>query len=681
MTSAEAERRQLTVLFCDLVGSTELVGRLDPEDMREVIRAYQDACAGAIVRFEGHIAKFMGDGVLAYFGWPRAHEGEAERAVCAGLQAVRAISTLTPCAGSPLQARVGIATGLVVVGDLVGEGAAQEQAVVGETPNLAARLQVMAEPGSVVIDSTTRRLLGGTFEYADLGIHRPKGFAAPVRAWRVLGSSRAEGRFEARQAASLTPLVGREHELGLLLDRWQQAEEREGQVVLLCGEPGVGKSRLVRALREQLGQRSFTPLSHFCSPFHQGSTLHPVIGLLERGAGLARDDPPERQLDRLEALVALATEDVRAVAPLLADLLAIPSGGRYPPLGLSPQRRKERTFAALLTQLEGLAARQPVLALFEDVHWSDPTTLELLDLIVDRALGSRVLVLITFRPEFRPPWTGFAHLSLLTLSRLNQRQVTAMAERVAGGKALPPEVLEQIAAKTDGVPLFVEELTKLVLETGLLQEEGDRYALTGPLPPLAIPATLYDSLMARLDRLAPAREVAQMGAVIGREFDHELLAAVTPISGNELAHALTELVDSELVFRRGAAPYATYTFKHALVQDAAYASLCEVARQQLHCRIAQVLEERFPETAETQPELLARHFAEAGLAAQAITYLQKAGNRASERVGLCGGGRPPEPGPGAAPRPAGRPRADLAGAGPADRLRRCADGDTGLRGP
>jgi class 3 adenylate cyclase/predicted ATPase len=629
---SEAERRQLTVLFCDLVGSTDLAGRLDPEDLRDVIRAYQDACAGAIVRFEGHVAKFMGDGVLAYFGYPRAHEDDAERAVCAGLQAVRAVGALAPCAGGPLAARVGIATGLVVVGDLVGEGAAQEQAVVGETPNLAARLQSLAEPGDVVVAPTTRRLLGGLFEYGDLGMHRLKGFAAPVRAWRVLGGSRAEGRFEARHAAGLTPLVGREYELGLLLDRWRQARDGEGQVVLLGGEPGVGKSRLVRALRERLAAEAYTPLSHFCSPYHQGSTLHPVIDLLERAAGLARDDPPERQLDKLEAMIALATDDVRGEpAPLLADLLAIPTGGRYLPLALSPQRRKERTLAALLTQLERLAAKQPVLALYEDVHWADPTTLELLDLIVDRVPGSRALVVITFRPEFRPPWIGFSHVTLLTLNRLNQRQVHAMAERVTGGKALPPEVLGQIVAKTDGVPLFVEELTKTVLESGLLREEADRYTLAGPLAPLAIPATLYDSLMARLDRLAPVREVAQVGAVIGREFGHELLAAVVPLPNDELAHALAELVDSELVFRRGTPPHAVYTFKHALVQDAAYASLLRGKRQQLHGRIAAVLEGRFPEAAEAEPELLARHFAEAGIGPQAIAYLRKAGERAAER--------------------------------------------------
>ncbi|MGE3294947.1 MAG: AAA family ATPase, partial [Geminicoccaceae bacterium] len=628
----EGERRQLTVLFCDLVGSTELAGRLDPEDLREVIRAYQDACAGAIARFEGHVAKFMGDGVLAYFGFPRAHEDDAERAVCAGLQAVRAVDALAPCAGAPLAARVGIATGLVVVGDLVGEGVAQEQSVIGETPNLAARLQALAEPGGVVVASSTRRLLEGLFEYADLGIHNLKGFAAPVRAWRVLGSSRAEGRFEARHVAGLTPLVGREHELGLLLDRWRQAKDGEGQVVLLGGEPGVGKSRLVRALRERLAAEAYTPLSQFCSPYHQGSTLHPIIDLLERAAGLARDDPPERQLDKLEAVIAPAVgDDCDATAPLLADLLAISTGGRYPPLALSPQRRKEKTLAALLAQLERLAARQPTLALYEDVHWADPTTLELLDLVVDRVPKARVLVVITFRPEFHPPWIGFSHVTLLTLNRLTQRQIHAMVERVTGGKPLPPEVLGQIVAKTDGVPLFVEELTKTVLESGLLQEDSDRYTLAGPLPPLAIPATLYDSLMARLDRLAPVREVAQIGAVIGREFGQELLAAVASLPDDELARALGELVGSELVFRRGLPPHAVYTFKHALVQDAAYASLLRGKRQQLHGRIAAVLEERFPDKVQDAPELLARHFAEAGLAPQAVVYLQRAGERATER--------------------------------------------------
>jgi class 3 adenylate cyclase len=418
-----AERRQLTVMFVDLVGSTALAGRLDPEDVGAVLRAYQDACAGEITRFEGHIAKFMGDGVLAYFGYPRAHEDEAERAVRAGLGITAAVGRLAAPGGTPLAARVGIATGLVVVGDLVGEGAAREEAVVGGTPNLAARLQALAAPGSVVIALGTHRLVGGLFELEDLGTHRLKGLAEPVRVWRAVGASAAENRFEALHgAAGLTPLVGREQEIALLLDRWEQAREGEGQVVLLSGEPGVGKSRLVRSLRERLADEPSMALSHYCSPFHQTSALHPVIDLLERAAGFARDDPPERRLDKLEALLARATEDLSEAAPLLAALLTIDAGDRYPPLTLGPQRQKERTFEALAAQLEGLAARQPVLAVYEDVHWSDPTTLELLELVIERAQRLPVLVLVTFRPEFTPPWPGRPHLTGLTLNRLSRRR-------------------------------------------------------------------------------------------------------------------------------------------------------------------------------------------------------------------------------------------------------------------
>jgi class 3 adenylate cyclase len=629
--AAQAERRQLTVMFCDLVGSTALSTRLDPEEMREVLRLYQDACAGAVARFEGHVAKFMGDGVLAYFGWPKAHEDAAERAVCAGLEVVRIVAALAPRGELRLEVRVGVATGLVVVGDLIGEGAAQEEAVVGETPNLAARLQTLAEPGSVMLSPVTRQLVGDRFRYADLGAQHLKGFAEPVRAWRVIGEGRAEGRFEARQTGRVTPLVGRDHELGLLLDRWQQAKEGEGQVVALCGEPGVGKSRLVRALRERLAEEAYTPVSHFCSPYHQATALHPLVGLLERAAGLSREDPPERQLDQLEAMVATASADVAGVVPLFADLLAIPSGGRYPPLALSPQRQKERTFAALLDQLTGLAACQPVVALYEDVHWSDPTTLELLDLAVDRVQDLTALALVTFRPEFRPRWIGAVHVTLLNLNHLSRRQAAAMVEQVTRGKALPAEVLEQIVAKTDGVPLFVEELTKQVLESGLLHDGGDRYVLPGPLPPLAIPTTLYDSLVARLDRLAPVKEVAQIGAVIGRDFAHELIAAVAALGNDRLRDALQQLTGAELLFRRGAAPHATYVFKHALVRDAAYASLLRGKRQQLHARVAAVLEEQFPGEVEVAPGLLAHHWTEADLAEKAVDYRLKAGELAIRR--------------------------------------------------
>jgi class 3 adenylate cyclase/tetratricopeptide (TPR) repeat protein len=627
----EAERRQLTVMFVDLVGSTELAARLDPEDMGRVIRAYQGRCAEVISRWGGHVAKYMGDGVLAYFGWPQAHEDEAERAVRAGLALIDALAGLETPAVEPLAARVGIATGLVMVGELIGEGSAQEQTVVGETPNLAARLQALASPGSVVISQATRRLVGGLFALADLGPQRLKGFAEPLAAWRVEGESRAEGRFEALHGEHLTPLVGREHELRILLERWAWAKDGDGQVVLLSGEPGIGKSRVIRTLRERLGDEPYTPLSYYCSPYHTNSALYPVIGLLERAAQLAHDDPPEARLVKLEAVLARASDPLDEVVPLIAALLEVPTGERYPALTLTPEVQKRRTLQALVDQLAGLAAQQPVLALYEDVHWVDPSTLELLDLLVERIQPLHALVLITFRPEFQPPWTGQAHVTALTMSRLGRRQGADLVARVTGNKTLPAEIVEQIVARTDGVPLFVEELTKTVLESGLLADKGDHYELSGPLPPLAIPTTLHDSLMARLDRLAPVKEIAQTAAVIGREFSHELLAALSPLSEADLSSALGQLVAAELIFRRGTPPEATYSFKHALVQDAAYQSLLKSKRQQLHARIAEALEEEFPNVGETGPEVLARHLTEAGQAERAIAYWRAAAQRASER--------------------------------------------------
>ena len=514
-----AERRQLTVMFVDLVGSTALSARLDPEEMRELIRAYQNVVAGEVTRFEGHVAKYMGDGVLAYFGWPRAHEDDAERAVRAGLAVAAAVAGIAAPAGGPLAARVGIATGRVVVGDLVGDEEARERAVVGETPNLAARLQGLAEPGAVVIAEGTRRLLGDLFAYRDLGAVSLKGFAEPVRAFAVLGEGAAEGRFEALHAAGLTPLVGREHELALLLDRWERAKGGRGP-----GGPALGRgrhrqvpsgARPARAARRRAAHPArpvllALPRQHRAPP--GGRPARAGGGAAARGPAASASSTSSRPCWRC------ATEDVREAAPLLADLLAIPAVGRYPPLELSPQQRKEQTFQVLLDQLAGLAARAPVLALYEDVHWADPTTLELLGRVVERVQRLPVLAVVTFRPEFAPPWAGHGHVTALSLSRLGRRQGGAMVGRVAGGKALPAEVLEQILARTDGVPLFVEELTKAVLESGLLTDRGDRYELEGPLPPLAIPATLQDSLMARLDRLAPVKEVAQVAAAIGREF-------------------------------------------------------------------------------------------------------------------------------------------------------------------
>ncbi len=627
----DAERRQLTVMFCDLVGSTALSARMDPEDLRDLIGAYHKCVAEAVSRFGGFVAKYMGDGVLVYFGYPQAHEDDPERAVRAGLVLIDAVGQLRKT--EPLQVRIGIGTGLVVVGDLVGSGDSQERGVVGETPNLAARLQAVAAPNTVVIGPRTRRLLADLFEYQDLGQIEVKGFAEPVHAYQVVRVSSVESRFEALRTTT-TPLVGRDEEIELLMRRWQQAKDGDGSVVLISGEPGIGKSRIAATLVERLSAEPHTRLRYFCSPHHQDSALYPSIAQLERAAGFRREDTAEQRLAKLEAVLALGTNDLSEAVPLLADLLSIPSGDRYPPLNLTPQKRKERTLDALWAQVEGLSARQPVLIAFEDVHWSDPTTRESLDLLIDRVPALRVLVLITFRPEFTLPWIGRPQVTLLSLSRLPPRQRAEMIAQVTGGKPLPKEIADEIVDRTDGVPLFVEELTKAVIESGILTETSDRYAITGPVAPLAIPTTLHASLLARLDRLAPTREVAQIGAALGRHFSHELISAVAPMPQHQLDDALAQLVSAELIFRRGMPPDAEYTFKHALVQDAAYGTLLRGRRQQLHARIAATLEDQFPEIKATQPELLARHCAEAGLAAKAVGYRLKAGQQALVREAM-----------------------------------------------
>ena len=629
----EGERRQITVMFCDLVGSTALSARMDPEDLRVVIGAYHSCAAEVVGRYGGFVAQYLGDGVLVYFGYPQAHEDDAERAVRASLALVEAVERLR-VASERLQVRVGIATGLVVVGELIGSGEAKEHGAIGETPNLAARLQAIANPNAVVIASATRRLVGRLFDYQDLGTIEVKGFSEPVSACQVLRPSVVDSRFEALRAEQ-KPLVGREEEIELLLRRWRQAKEAEGQVVMLSGEPGIGKSRTGAALVERLSNEPHIHLRYSCSPHAASSPLHPFASQLGRAAGFAPEDSPETKLDKLDALFRYSSNDLVGDVPVVAEMLSIPTEGRYPPLKLTPPQRKERTLTALLAQLEGLAGRQAVLMSFEDAHWIDPTSMELLERIVQRVENLPVLLVITFRPEFQPPWMGLAHVSLHPLNRLSRREGAAMIAQILGGKTFPRDVVDQIITRTDGVPLFVEELTKTVLESGLLREESDRYVLDRALPPLAIPTTLHASLLARLDRLGSVRLVAQIGAAIGREFPYALLHAVSRLPEHELQNSLAHLVASELVVQHGTPPDTVYSFKHALVQDAAHGTLLRSSRQQLHAQIAEALETHSPELMDSQPELFAQHYAEAGLVEQSVAYWRKASRRSAARSAMA----------------------------------------------
>ena len=628
----DAERRQLTVMFVDLVGSTALSARLDPEDMREIVGAYHRSCAEQITKAGGFVTKYMGDGVLAYFGYPQAHEHDAERAVLAGLALVEAVPKLSTVAGSPLQVRIGIATGLVVVGDLIGMGAAQEQAVVGDTPNLAARLQGIAEPNTVAIAEGTRRLLGNLFEFEDLGAKDLKGIAGPVRAWAAVRASLAEGRFEALHTTGLTALVGREEELELLLRRWSRARTGEGQVVLLSGEAGIGKSRLTAALLERLSGEAHTRLRYFCSPQHTDSAFYPIIGQMERAARLAHADKPQAKLDKLDAALAQISTSPQDAA-LFAEMLSLANDGRHPALELAPEQRRQRTLEALTLQISELARRRPVLMIFEDAHWVDPTSLEVLGRTVDRIKTLPVLLIVTFRPEFDAPWIGQSHVTSLTLNRLGEREAAAIVARLVGNKALPADVLAAIVERTDGIPLFVEEMTKAVLEA---ESEGAarRTVAAVPSSAVAVPASLHASLMARLDRLGPTKEVAQIGSAIGREFSHVLLARVARKSEAELGSALDRLVQAGLLSRQGVPPQASYLFKHALVQDAAYGTLLREPRRALHARIAETLESQFAESAESRPEILAHHCTGAGLIEKGADLWGKAGQRSLARSAL-----------------------------------------------
>ena len=626
-----AERRQVTVMFSDLVGSTALSARMDPEDLREVISAYQKCVAETVGRFGGFVAKYMGDGVLVYLGYPQAHEDDAERAVRAGLEVVAAVGALKTHAS--LQTRVGIATGLVVVGDLIGSGASQEQAIVGETPNLAARLQGVAQPNCVVIAENTRKLVGNLFELEDLGTKDLKGIAGPVRAWAALRQASVEGRFEAFHASALTELVGREEELEILLRRWSKAKTGGGQVVLLSGEAGIGKSRLTAALLERLASEPHTRLRYFCSPQHTDSAFYPIISQTERAAGLAHDDTTQAKLDKLDALLAQTSTPIQDAA-LFAEMLSLPNDGRYPALDLAPEERRQKTQEALTAQLAGLTRQRPALMIVEDAHWVDPTSLEVFGRTVDQIKTLPVLLIVTFRPEFNAPWAGRSHVTTLALNRLGEREAATIIASLVGNKELPANLMAEIVERTDGIPLFVEEMTKAVLEAES-EGQGRETAAAVPYSALAVPPSLHASLMARLDRLGPAKEVAQIGAVLGREFSHALLAAVARKSEKALQSALDRLIAAGLLFRQGVPPHASYLFKHALVQDAAYGTLLREPRRALHARIAQTLETNFAEIAENQPELVARHYSEAGLFEKAAFFWGKAGRRSLSRSALA----------------------------------------------
>ncbi len=630
-TTVGAERRQLTVMFCDLVGSTSLSARYDPEDMRDLIAAYRSCVTDAVARFDGFIARYLGDGVLVYFGYPQAHEDDAERAVRAALAATAAVNALKIRAGVELRTHVGIATGLVVVGEPIEAGGYQERDAIGETPNLAARLQAVAGAGEVVIAASTRRLVGRMFDCRPLGAVDVKGLLQPVEAWQVLSATAGISRFEARNAGALSPLVGRHEEIELLLRRWDQAKAGEGRVVLLAGEPGIGKSRIAESLLGRLEGEPQVRLRYFCSPHHTHSALYPFIAQLERAAGFEPNSSDAEKLDKLEALLKPTAPNMSQNLSLMAELLGVPSGGRYQSPKVSPQQKQEMTLEALLGLLDGIAAQCPVLILFEDAHWIDPTSLDLLNRTVARVAGLPVLLVVTFRPELQPTWLGQQHVTLLALSRLGRRDSADIVASVTKGKVLPATVVDKILVRTDGVPLFIEELTRTLIESGLLRETPDSYVLDGPLPPLAIPTTLQASLVARLDRLASVKDVAQTGAAIGREFSHELIAAVSALAATELDAALERLTAAGLISRRGVPPIATYAFKHALVQDAAYVTMLKSRRQQLHTGIANVLVERFPTLAESLPEVVAHHFTEAGLAGKAMAYWRKAGQLASAR--------------------------------------------------
>jgi predicted ATPase/class 3 adenylate cyclase len=630
----EAERRQVTAMSCELVGLTVRSDDDRLEELREALDGFQRHVSEAAGRHKGFVCRDLGNTALVLFGYPEAHEHDTEHAIRAGLELCTTVRALRADATVPVQCRVGIATGMVIVGDPVGGWTARGERIVGDAPYVAARLAAAAQPDTVAVEPATRRLIGDLFDCRELGAIEAAGGSEPVRCWQVLGESTVASRFEALRGPALSPLVGRNEEIDLLLRRWGRAKAGDGQVVLVSGEPGLGKSRITAELEARLDNEPHHGLRYFCSPYHQDSALFPFIDQLGHDAGFSRDDTPAAKVEKLEALLAFAAPPNEDVA-FLADLMSLPGSQRHPLPNLSPQRKKERTLQALIRQLEGLARRQPVIMVFEDAHWLDPTSRELLDLTIERVCSLPMLLIVTFRPEFQAPWTGEPQVSMLVLNRLGRQDRAALAAQIAGGKTLPDEVLSEIADRTDGVPLFVEELTKSVLESGLLREESDRYVLGHALPPLAIPTTLHASLRARLDRLGSVRRVAQIGAAMGRQFSYALLHAASRLPEDQLRAALARLVASELMLQRGTPPDAIYSFKHALVQDAARSSLLRDGRQKLHAQIAKALETLSPEIMDSQPELLAQHYAEAGLVEKSVAYWGRAGYRSVARSAMA----------------------------------------------
>jgi len=630
----DAERRQLTVMFCDLVGSTSLSEQLDPEDLRDVLLAYQETSTQAVRRYDGTVTQHLGDGLLVYFGYPHAHEDDPARAVRAAMQIAATVgarcSAPSPAGRQPLQVRVGIHTGLVVIGE-VGTDGRREMLALGETPNLAARLQALAEPDSVVISAATHRLVAGLFECRRIAAQTVKGLSSPVAALQVLRETDARSPFEVAVSKGLTPLVGRDAELALLQERWERSAAREAQLVLLTGEAGIGKSRLLQSLRERVGASHSTRIEFRCSPYHQTSAFHPIIDHLQRLLAFQREDSSDEKLARLQQVLGRHEFPTAETLPLMAALLSLPVPASLPPLGLRPNRQKRRLLEMIVAWLLEDADRQPVLSIWDDLHWADPSTLELLELLLERAANAPLLVVLSFRPELRPTWKSRLPVTRIELTRLDPSQIGEIIEGVTAGKPLPPGMVQQIVTKTDGVPLFVEELTKMLIESDLCREVDGRFELTRPLPTFAIPSTLQDSLTARLDRLAPVREIAQLGAVLGREFSYELIRAISSFAEATLEDGLAQLVEAELLQQRGALPRAQFSFKHALVRDSAYQSLLKTKRAQVHSDVARVLEAQFAEIAEAQPEIVAHHYTEAGAAPQAIAHWQRAGRKAAQR--------------------------------------------------